>query len=475
MEVFTTRGSAYSGSIPRLRGGRQTVDEVPYSVRAIKKISEMMETTVGNVMDMLDGFSLAEDEALPASDAAPPERVPDEAFEKPVAAVQDAPEVFDIADDEPETLDETFTDVVGEVKTPEETPEEVSGDDAADVTKDAPEGADEFVTTAVDDSEVLYEGIPDSAEETPAIWPDVVGGHTNTPEKTPDELLDEVVTDTIADIEVLDESVTDTVADLEILDEPVSDTIDDIDVLDEAATDTMDDVEVLDETVTDTAEIKVLDETTTDTVDDVEVLDETVTDTVEDVEILQPEVVEEPLGEVTKEDGEEAGIVLREETAAARWAWETGGADITLTEALQSLSDKELASLTHEIVESTVMGKSVDGAISSLCKTYGREREDVYSAIQRESNRRIAKMSAKPHAKVQGSSETYEMALRMAKKLLTADMCGNRITFKSPFADADGHFLIMQSHRVEEGVPEELAERVYYREIGEGWAISVGY
>ena len=72
---------------------------------------------------------------------------------------------------------------------------------------------------------------------------------------------------------------------------------------------------------------------------------------------------------------------------------------------------------------------------------------------------------------------TREMAMDIAKRLLTDHMKGNRTWFKSPWADEEGRYYIIQSHKTDdEKLPTEFPhERLYYREIGDGWAISVGW
>ena len=72
---------------------------------------------------------------------------------------------------------------------------------------------------------------------------------------------------------------------------------------------------------------------------------------------------------------------------------------------------------------------------------------------------------------------TREMAMDMAKKLLLEDMKHKRMWFKSPWPDEKGRYYIFQSHMVDdETLPTEFPnELVYYRELGDGWAISVGY
>ena len=72
---------------------------------------------------------------------------------------------------------------------------------------------------------------------------------------------------------------------------------------------------------------------------------------------------------------------------------------------------------------------------------------------------------------------TMELAMSMAKRLLMDHMNRNRAWFKSPWPDKEGRYIIVQSHRVDdETLPTEFPhELVYYRELGDGWAISVGY
>ncbi|MBQ8698917.1 MAG: hypothetical protein IJ521_07955 [Schwartzia sp.] len=48
--------------------------------------------------------------------------------------------------------------------------------------------------------------------------------------------------------------------------------------------------------------------------------------------------------------------------------------------------------------------------------------------------------------------------------------------FESTLPSEDGNYYIFQKHRVEDEDSVEFPnERVYYRETGDGWAISVGY
>ncbi len=70
-----------------------------------------------------------------------------------------------------------------------------------------------------------------------------------------------------------------------------------------------------------------------------------------------------------------------------------------------------------------------------------------------------------------------DMAMNIAKRLLTDHMRGNRTWFKSPWPDEQGRYYIIQSHKVDdETLPTEFPNgQLYYREIGDGWAISVGY
>lgn len=72
---------------------------------------------------------------------------------------------------------------------------------------------------------------------------------------------------------------------------------------------------------------------------------------------------------------------------------------------------------------------------------------------------------------------TREMAMDMAKRLLGDHMRNHRTCFKSPWPDENGRYYIVQSHKVDDDdLPMDFPhERVYYREIGDGWAISVGY
>ena len=75
------------------------------------------------------------------------------------------------------------------------------------------------------------------------------------------------------------------------------------------------------------------------------------------------------------------------------------------------------------------------------------------------------------------SEATRDKAMDLAKKLLGEHMSHNRTWFKSPWPDDDGRYLIIQSHRVtDDELPTEFPHKqLYYREMGDGWAISVGY
>ena len=159
------------------------------------------------------------------------------------------------------------------------------------------------------------------------------------------------------------------------------------------------------------------------------------------------------------------------------WPWEVRE-DLTLKEALESLDDKLLTSLTEEVVSCTISGEMGEGGIKSLCETYGRAKEQIYSAIQHESRRRITRMNTKPRTgSAIGSDATQEMAMRMAKQFLQNEMGKDKATrFESTIPSEDGNYYIFQKHRVEDEDSVEFPnERVYYRETGNGWAISVGY
>ncbi len=172
------------------------------------------------------------------------------------------------------------------------------------------------------------------------------------------------------------------------------------------------------------------------------------------------------------------GYAVQTTTENIVWPWEIRE-DLTLKEALEALDDKLLASLTEEVVSCTISGQMGEGGIKSLCETYNREKEQIYSAVQHESRRRITRMNTKPHAAAAGSAAsdaTQEMAMRMAKQFLQNEMGKKAMRFKSPFPDENGIYHIFESHRVEDEANIEFPnERVYYREVGDGWAISVGY
>ncbi len=202
----------------------------------------------------------------------------------------------------------------------------------------------------------------------------------------------------------------------------------------------------------------------------------------EDAEIVleAEEIIEVDAGEVEEmetclvETAEEYVVELAPVTDP--WPWETSP-DMTLQEALEALSDKELSNLTEEIVKNTIEEKLPEGAIKSLCQQYALDYQKVYSAIQRESKRRISRMNSKPRTPGQAPDATMELGMRMAKKFLMQDMRGKRTWFKSPWPNEDGNYYIFQSHKVDdEELPIDFpTERVYYREVGDGWAISVGY
>ena len=193
------------------------------------------------------------------------------------------------------------------------------------------------------------------------------------------------------------------------------------------------------------------------------------------VEAAEPENCEEdePLMDMTVPEG----YAVQTTTENIVWPWEIRE-DLTLKEALESLDDKLLTSLTEEVVSCTISGEMGEGGIKSLCETYGRAKEQIYSAIQHESRRRITRMNTKPHtgASSPASDATQEMAMRMAKQFLQNEMGKKPMRFESPFPDENGIRHIIQSHRVEDEANIDFPnERVYYREIGDGWAISVGY
>ena len=72
--------------------------------------------------------------------------------------------------------------------------------------------------------------------------------------------------------------------------------------------------------------------------------------------------------------------------------------------------------------------------------------------------------------------DTKDMAMSLAKNLLMQDMNHKRTWFKSPWPDEKGRYIIMQSHRAGDDLPIAFPnEQMYYRELGDGWVISVGY
>ena len=170
------------------------------------------------------------------------------------------------------------------------------------------------------------------------------------------------------------------------------------------------------------------------------------------------------------------GYVVQTSTESVVWPWEVRP-DMTLKEALEALTDRLLASLTEEVVNCTITGEMGEGGIKSLCEAYHQEKEQIYSAVQKESRRRITRMGAKaPSPSAMASDATQEMAMRMAKQFLQNEMGKKAMCFKSPFPDENGIYHIFQSHRVEDEDSVEFPnERVFYRELGGGWAISVGY
>lgn len=170
------------------------------------------------------------------------------------------------------------------------------------------------------------------------------------------------------------------------------------------------------------------------------------------------------------------GYVVQTSTESVVWPWEVRP-DMTLKEALEALTDRLLASLTEEVVNCTITGEMGEGGIKSLCEAYHQEKEQIYSAVQKESRRRITRMGAKaPSPSAMASDATQEMAIRMAKQFLQNEMGKKAMCFKSPFPDENGIYHIFQSHRVEDEDSVEFPnERVFYRELGGGWAISVGY
>ncbi len=193
------------------------------------------------------------------------------------------------------------------------------------------------------------------------------------------------------------------------------------------------------------------------------------------VETAEPEddTEDEPLIDMTVPED----YVVATTTESVVWPWETHP-DLTLKEALEALDDRLLASLTEEVVSCTISGSLGNGGIRSLCNTYQKDMEKIYTELQRESRRRITRMSTrKPSSASAGEMDsTQEMAMRMAKKFLQTEMCNKPMRFQSPFPDENGNYYIIQSHRIEDEDSVEFPnERTYYREVGNGWAISVGY
>lgn len=172
------------------------------------------------------------------------------------------------------------------------------------------------------------------------------------------------------------------------------------------------------------------------------------------------------------------GYVVQTSTESVVWPWEVQP-DMTLKEALEAISDSLLASLTEEVVNCTITGQMGEGGIKSLCEYYQKDMEQIYGAIQKESRRRITRMSAqapRPASMGAVAEATQEMAMRMAKQFLQNEMGKKAMRFKSPFPDENGIYHIFQSHRVEDEDEVDFPnERVFYREVGNGWAISVGY
>ena len=169
--------------------------------------------------------------------------------------------------------------------------------------------------------------------------------------------------------------------------------------------------------------------------------------------------------------------VVETTTESTVWPWEVRDG-LTLKEALEAIDDRALTSLTEEVVNCTISGQLGEGGVKSLCETFGKAKEQIYSEIQRESRRRITRMNRKPRAAVGTASDaTMEMAMRMAKQFLQSEMGKDKATrFESTVPSDDGNYYIFQKHRVEDEDSVDFPnERVYYRETGDGWAISVGY
>lgn len=183
----------------------------------------------------------------------------------------------------------------------------------------------------------------------------------------------------------------------------------------------------------------------------------------------EPEIVVESAAEVVEAE------TVENPPERIVWPWEIRDC-LTLQEALETLDDKALTALTEEIVECTTSGSLGDGAIKSLCRTYHQDMQKVYTAIQKESRHRITRMNRKKPASPMGMDSTQEMAMRMAKQFLGSEMCKRAMRFVSPWPDADGNYYIIQSHRVDDEDSLDFPnERTYYQEMGDGWAISVGY
>ena len=183
----------------------------------------------------------------------------------------------------------------------------------------------------------------------------------------------------------------------------------------------------------------------------------------------EPEIVVESAAEIVEAE------TVENPPEKIVWPWEIQDC-LTLQEALETLDDRALTALTEEIVECTTSGSLGDGAIKSLCRTYRQDMQKVYTAIQKESRHRITRMNRKKPASPMGMDSTQEMAMRMAKQFLGSEMCKRAMRFVSPWPDADGNYYIIQSHRVDDEDSLDFPnERTYYQEMGDGWAISVGY
>lgn len=64
---------------------------------------------------------------------------------------------------------------------------------------------------------------------------------------------------------------------------------------------------------------------------------------------------------------------------------------MTLEKELAALDEKALTHLTEEVVENTVSGRVKAGMIKDFCTRYSMDVDLVYSAIQRETTRRLRK------------------------------------------------------------------------------------